>query len=119
MFRESSVVVRIARGAIRGVRATKHVAGRERVVVPAIRGVALHRRVGRRVDVVALGAVAVVIGHDPARILEPAVVVGQIDPAVRRDVLPAYDITLRARVSPPARAVRVGVEEGARPENAV
>ena len=98
--------------------AAQHVAVREGVVVPAVLRVAGLRRVRRGVHPVALEPAAVGAGDDPARVLEPAVVVREVDEAARGvDPLPAHDVALGAGVGPPAR-VR-GVDERRRPQDAV
>ena len=87
-------------------------------MVPAVLRVAGDGRVGRGVDPVALQAAAVGAGDDPARVLEPAVVVGQVDEAgLGVPPLAAHHVALGAGVGPPAR-VR-GVDERRRPQDAV
>ena len=93
----------------------EHVAGGRGVVVPAVRGIAGHRGVGLRVDPVALQALAVRRAHDPARVLEPAVVVCEVDVAGRGICPPAaYHKALGAGVCPPAGLGRVEEFGGSR-----
>ena len=100
----------MARGGL-GVPAAEDGAVGERVVAPAVGGVARHAGVGGRVDPVALEAPAAVGGrHVPAGRLEPAVVVGQVDVARGGLGVPAADDgSVRLGVRPPAR-LRLGDE---------
>ena len=115
--REPAVVVgEVDEAVLRGVPPARDVALGQGVVGPARGGVPGDAGVRRGVHPVALQALAVGGGDNPARRREPAVVVGQVDEAVRGGVGAADDVALGAGVGPRSRP---GLDEPAHGERSV